>query len=205
MLLYSKKRLLHLKKIPSIRTLVKYSAIAFCLSNHRVSSVSSFSLDSPSLTTPIKFDSKVLLPRTPFLIHRGGSVSVNTRNTSSLKMSSSTSTDAPTSSSVPSTAGDKLEALRAKMKELDLDAYIVPSDDPHLSEYVPEAYMRRKFLTSFGGSAGTALVLGDSALLWTDSRYDILFTYKNCSVCVKIWDNFGYRSMDVFQCTHSHL
>lgn len=57
------------------------------------------------------------------------------------------------------------------MKQLNLDAYIVPSDDPHLSEYVPEAYMRRKFLTSFGGSAGTAVVLNDSALLWTDSRY----------------------------------
>lgn len=58
------------------------------------------------------------------------------------------------------------------MKELDLDVYLVPSDDPHLSEYVPAAYMRRKFLSGFGGSAGTAVVFqkGD-ALLWTDSRY----------------------------------
>ena len=69
------------------------------------------------------------------------------------------------------TPAEKLEALRAKMKELSLDAIIIPSDDPHLSEYVPEAYMRRKFMTDFGGSAGTALVTRDEAHLWTDSRY----------------------------------
>lgn len=74
-------------------------------------------------------------------------------------------------SSTALTPGEKLEALRSKMKELNIDAYIVPSDDPHLSEYVPEAYMRRKFLTGFGGSAGTAVVFQKEACLWTDSRY----------------------------------
>jgi len=65
----------------------------------------------------------------------------------------------------------KLEELRAKMKELSLDCYIIPSDDPHLSEYAPAAYKRRKFMTGFGGSAGTAMVTSDDAMLWTDSRY----------------------------------
>eukprot|EP00534_Pseudo-nitzschia_fraudulenta_P005363 CAMPEP_0201187770 /NCGR_PEP_ID=MMETSP0851-20130426/134026_1 /ASSEMBLY_ACC=CAM_ASM_000631 /TAXON_ID=183588 /ORGANISM="Pseudo-nitzschia fraudulenta, Strain WWA7" /LENGTH=685 /DNA_ID=CAMNT_0047473291 /DNA_START=146 /DNA_END=2201 /DNA_ORIENTATION=+ len=65
----------------------------------------------------------------------------------------------------------KLDALRKKMKELSLDCYVIPTDDPHLSEYAPAAYMRRKFLTGFGGSAGTAVVTSDDALLWTDSRY----------------------------------
>eukprot|EP00536_Pseudo-nitzschia_multiseries_P010640 jgi/Psemu1/319884/estExt_fgenesh1_pm.C_3330003 len=69
------------------------------------------------------------------------------------------------------TPASKLEALRAKMKELNLDCYIIPTDDPHLSEYAPAAYMRRKFMTGFGGSAGTAVVTSDEALLWTDSRY----------------------------------
>ena len=46
----------------------------------------------------------------------------------------------------------------------------MPSDDPHLSEYVPAAYMRRGFLTDFHGSAGTAVVTKDKAYLWTDSR-----------------------------------
>jgi Xaa-Pro aminopeptidase len=68
-------------------------------------------------------------------------------------------------------ASSKLDSLRASMKELGLDAWIVPSDDPHLSEYVPEAYMRRAFLTGFKGSAGTAVVTQSEALLWTDSRY----------------------------------
>ena len=40
-----------------------------------------------------------------------------------------------------------------------------------LLEYVPAAYMRRKFMTGFGGSAGTAVVTNDDAMLWTDSRY----------------------------------
>lgn len=64
----------------------------------------------------------------------------------------------------------KLSALRKSMKELNLDVYLVPSDDPHLSEYTPDAYKRRAFLSGFGGSAGTAVVTQDEALLWTDSR-----------------------------------
>jgi hypothetical protein len=68
-------------------------------------------------------------------------------------------------------AAAKLDALRKRLQELDLDAYLVPSDDPHLSEYTPDAYKRRAFLTDFHGSAGTALVTPAQALLWTDSRY----------------------------------
>eukprot|EP00560_Eucampia_antarctica_P008838 CAMPEP_0197827432 /NCGR_PEP_ID=MMETSP1437-20131217/4203_1 /TAXON_ID=49252 ORGANISM="Eucampia antarctica, Strain CCMP1452" /NCGR_SAMPLE_ID=MMETSP1437 /ASSEMBLY_ACC=CAM_ASM_001096 /LENGTH=674 /DNA_ID=CAMNT_0043428261 /DNA_START=448 /DNA_END=2472 /DNA_ORIENTATION=+ len=70
-----------------------------------------------------------------------------------------------------STEDPKLEKLRAKMAEVGVDAYIVPTDDPHLCEYVPAAYARRAFLSNFKGSAGTALVTADSAYLWTDSRY----------------------------------
>ena len=52
-----------------------------------------------------------------------------------------------------------------------IPVYLVPSDDPHLSEYVPSAYKRRGYLTDFNGSAGTAVVTMDKAYLWTDSRY----------------------------------
>lgn len=64
----------------------------------------------------------------------------------------------------------KLSALRQEMEQLNLDVYLVPSDDPHLSEYTPDAYKRRAFLSGFAGSAGTAVVTRDEALLWTDSR-----------------------------------
>lgn len=90
-------------------------------------------------------------------------------------MSSTTSASADVKSadiaSAASTPDTKLASLRNKMKELNLDVYLVPSDDPHLSEYTPDAYKRRAFLTGFHGSAGTAVVTHDEALLWTDSRY----------------------------------
>jgi len=52
-----------------------------------------------------------------------------------------------------------------------LSAYIIPSDDAHMSEYVCEKFLRRGFISGFTGSAGTAVVLMEKALLWTDGRY----------------------------------
>lgn len=57
------------------------------------------------------------------------------------------------------------------MKKQGLDAYVVPSEDAHLSEYVAACDERRAFLTSFTGSAGTALVTAEAAYCWTDGRY----------------------------------
>jgi len=57
------------------------------------------------------------------------------------------------------------------MKDEGVDAYIVPSDDPHLSEYASPCYQRRAFLTDFDGSAGVAVVTQEDAKLWTDARY----------------------------------
>lgn len=64
-----------------------------------------------------------------------------------------------------------LNALRCWMKANNIDAYIVPTADPHHDEYIPEYYEIRRRLTGFTGSAGMAVVTRDSALLWTDSRY----------------------------------
>ena len=65
----------------------------------------------------------------------------------------------------------KLAALREKMKSAGVDAFMVPSQDPHFSEYVPTCFERRMFISGFTGSAGTALITNDAALLWTDGRY----------------------------------
>eukprot|EP00002_Diphylleia_rotans_P011822 TRINITY_DN2325_c0_g1_i8.p1 TRINITY_DN2325_c0_g1~~TRINITY_DN2325_c0_g1_i8.p1 ORF type:complete len:611 (+),score=103.09 TRINITY_DN2325_c0_g1_i8:69-1901(+) len=69
------------------------------------------------------------------------------------------------------TPSDKLTSLRALMRQHSLAAYIVRSDDPHMSEYVADCWQRRAFISEFTGSAGTAVVTLDSALLWTDGRY----------------------------------
>ncbi|MES1915980.1 MAG: hypothetical protein MHM6MM_007849 [Cercozoa sp. M6MM] len=65
----------------------------------------------------------------------------------------------------------KVAALRALMRREGLSAYLVPSEDAHCSEYVQKADERRGYLSDFTGSAGTAVVTLDEALLWTDARY----------------------------------
>lgn len=65
----------------------------------------------------------------------------------------------------------KLNKLREEMKSKNLDAYIIPSTDPHISEYVPEHWTSRMWISGFTGSAGTIVVTLESAGLWTDSRY----------------------------------
>lgn len=54
-----------------------------------------------------------------------------------------------------------------------MDAYLIPTDDFHASEYVGEFFKCRKYMTGFTGSAGTAVVMQDMAGLWTDGRYFI--------------------------------
>lgn len=61
--------------------------------------------------------------------------------------------------------------LRELMRAEGLAAYLVPSADPHQSEYVPECWKRRAWLSGFDGSAGELLVTRDGAGLWTDGRY----------------------------------
>ncbi len=68
-------------------------------------------------------------------------------------------------------ARKRLAQLRALMAAHRLDAYLVPSTDPHGSEYVPDCWQRRPFLSGFTGSAGDLVVARGSAGLWTDGRY----------------------------------
>ena len=65
----------------------------------------------------------------------------------------------------------KIGQLRDCMKELGIDAYLVPTADFHESEYVGEFFKCRHFLTGFNGTAGTAVITMDKAGLWTDGRY----------------------------------
>ena len=65
----------------------------------------------------------------------------------------------------------RLSNLREVMKREHLDAFVFPSTDPHNSEYVPDRWKGREWLSGFTGSAGTAVVTMHEAALWTDSRY----------------------------------
>lgn len=66
---------------------------------------------------------------------------------------------------------DKLTLLRQEMSHRNIDAYLVPSIDPHNSEYVPVYYQRRTWISNFNGSAGEVLVTMENAYLSTDGRY----------------------------------
>ncbi len=68
---------------------------------------------------------------------------------------------------------NRLKALRQEMKNRNLDAFIIPSTDPHMSEYVAPHWGAREWLSGFTGSAGTVVVTQKMAGLWTDSRYFI--------------------------------
>ncbi len=57
------------------------------------------------------------------------------------------------------------------MAEREIDAYVIPSSDPHQSEYPPEHWRSRAWISGFDGSAGTVVVTADRAGLWTDFRY----------------------------------
>ncbi len=68
---------------------------------------------------------------------------------------------------------EELMELRQKMKEYGMAAYLIVSDDFHASEYVGEYFKCREYISGFNGSAGTLVITGDMAGLWTDGRYFI--------------------------------
>jgi Xaa-Pro aminopeptidase len=69
------------------------------------------------------------------------------------------------------TSGLALARLRAVMRAANVQACLVPSADPHLSEYLPDYWQVRPWLTGFSGSVGTVVVTQEFAGLWVDSRY----------------------------------
>lgn len=66
---------------------------------------------------------------------------------------------------------ERIDNLRQWMREKGLAAFIIPTTDPHNSEYVASHWQSRQWFTGFTGSAGTAVVTCKKAGLWTDSRY----------------------------------
>ena len=70
---------------------------------------------------------------------------------------------------------NKIAALRSYMNTHNLDAFIIPSTDPHQSEYVADHWKVRTYFSGFTGSAGILIITQKVAALWTDSRYFLQF------------------------------
>jgi Xaa-Pro aminopeptidase len=65
----------------------------------------------------------------------------------------------------------KILGMRALMKAIQVDAYLLTGADPHLSEYTPSSWKTREWISGFTGSYGKVLVTQEKVLLWTDTRY----------------------------------
>lgn len=70
-------------------------------------------------------------------------------------------------------SNEKIAQLRYKMKQKGIQAYVIPSADPHMSEYVARHWKSRAYFSGFDGSAGTLVVTEKESGLWTDGRYFI--------------------------------
>jgi len=71
------------------------------------------------------------------------------------------------------TINERVKDLQSWLVKYHYDAIIVPSNDPHFSEYVADYWKCREFITGFNGSMGTAVITNHQMALWTDSRYYI--------------------------------
>ena len=102
------------------------------------------------------------------------------------------------------TVPERLEKLRGQMKKNGIDAYLVPTDDFHGSEYVGEHFTCRRFITGFTGSAGTAVILKDEAGLWTDGRYFIQAEQQLAGSTVTLYkmQNEGVPTVEEFLSSH---
>ena len=72
---------------------------------------------------------------------------------------------------MPDTVAERLKALRSLMQAHQVDAVLIPSSDPHVSEYLAERWQGRQWFSGFTGSMGTLLVAHQKAALFADSRY----------------------------------
>ena len=71
----------------------------------------------------------------------------------------------------PATVIERIARLRAAMQAQGIDAVVIPSSDPHLSEYLPDRWKGREWLSGFTGSVGTFIATRHVAGVWTDGRY----------------------------------
>jgi Xaa-Pro aminopeptidase len=100
-----------------------------------------------------------------------------------------------------STYEARLAALREQLKADRLDGFVVPICDEHMSEYVGEYAQRLGWLTGFGGSAGSAVVLSEEAAIFTDGRYTLQVREQ---VSAKHWQYVGVPETSISEWLKAH-
>jgi len=98
---------------------------------------------------------------------------------------------AASSMTTPVETTPQLTALRKLMQQRNLDAYLVPGEDAHQSEYVAECDKRRQFISGFSGSSGFAVVTLTEALLFTDGRYWLQASRTRASVSCSLFSSLN--------------
>lgn len=104
-----------------------------------------------------------------------------------------------------STIKQRIHALRALLTEEHVHAFIIPSTDPHLSEYVAPHWKSREWISGFTGSAGTVVVTRKHAGLWTDSRYFLQAAQQLANTEITLYKEMLPETPDIPQFLISEL
>lgn len=94
---------------------------------------------------------------------------------------------------------NNLNRLRKLMTEKNIDAYIIPTNDFHGSEYVGDYFKERSFISGFTGSAGTVVVTLDEAGLWTDGRYFLQAEKQLCGTTIDLYKSLEPGVPSIFE------
>lgn len=104
-----------------------------------------------------------------------------------------------------STINNRIAALRAHIAQEQIQAFIIPSTDPHLSEYVAPHWQSREWISGFMGSAGTVVVTAKDAGLWTDSRYFLQAARQLEGTCITLYKEMLPETPNIPEFLSAHL
>lgn len=107
--------------------------------------------------------------------------------------------------SMNSTINNRIAALRAHIAQEQIQAFIIPSTDPHLSEYVAPHWQSREWISGFTGSAGTVVVTAKDAGLWTDSRYFLQAARQLEGTCITLYKELLPETPNIPEFLSAHL
>lgn len=107
--------------------------------------------------------------------------------------------------SMNSTINNRIAALRAHIAQEQIQAFIIPSTDPHLSEYVAPHWQSREWISGFTGSAGTVVVTAKDAGLWTDSRYFLQAARQLEGTCITLYKEMLPETPNIPEFLSAHL